>query len=239
MLMAILTCEQLSVRFETENILNDVNLAVQAGEYICIVGANGSGKTTLLRALAGLIHPTSGQIRYGEGLRRQEIGYLPQQTVIQKDFPANVREVVLSGCLNHRGIHPFYSREDKEKADQAMAQLEILPLKKRPYRDLSGGQQQRVLLARALCASRRLLLLDEPVTGLDPVAAGQLYELLDQLHTRAGMSVVMVSHDVDSALRYAQKIVHITSCGQAIVQEREAYRTSAAGRQFLSGEDLG
>ena len=163
--MTQLTCQNLSVGYDGQAVLRDLNFTVRAGDYLCIVGENGSGKSTLMKTILGLLPPVGGTLAAGHGLRKNTIGYLPQQTAAQKDFPASVWEVVLSGRQNHPHFPPFYTKADKEDALRNMELLDLLPLKKRCYRDLSGGQQQRVLLARALCATKKLLLLDEPVTG--------------------------------------------------------------------------
>ena len=148
--MAQLTCSKLALGYEGHVVLKGLDFSVNAGDYLCIVGENGSGKSTLMKTILGLIKPVDGKITWGEGLRENEIGYLPQQTVVQKDFPATVREIVLSGCQGRAGRRPFYSRADKELARENMERMRILPFARRCYRELSGGQQQRVLLARAL-----------------------------------------------------------------------------------------
>ena len=170
--MALISCRDVSMTYENTVALRDLSFTVESGDYLCILGENGSGKSTLIKGLLGLKTPTRGSITFGDGLRRNEIGYLPQQTQIQREFPACVSEVVLSGCLN-RGL-PFYTKADRSRARENLAKLELSGLEKRSYRELSGGQQQRVLLARALCATRKLLLLDEPVSGLDPVATAHM-----------------------------------------------------------------
>ena len=172
--MELLRCSDLSFAYGGETVLKGVSFAVNAGDYLCVVGENGSGKSTLMKGLLGLKEPESGSIEYAGGLKRNEIGYLPQQTALQKDFPASVFEVVLSGRLNSMGRRFFYSKEDKKEAERNLDRMGMLEYKKRCYQELSGGQQQRVLLARALCATSRLLLLDEPVAGLDPVATGEM-----------------------------------------------------------------
>ena len=205
----LLKCEHVGFGYENQDAVLDVNLEVNEGDYICIVGENGSGKSTLMKGILGLLKPTSGRIEYSEELKKAGIGYLPQQTVVQKDFPASVREIVLSGCQGHCGSRPFYSKEEKKLAADAMEKMQITPLAKRCYRTLSGGQQQRVLLARALCATRKMLLLDEPVSGLDPKVTAEMYALIQKLNYEDGITVVMISHDLNAALQYASHILHI------------------------------
>ena len=207
--MALITCENLSFAYSGDTVLSGVNFSVNAGDYLCIVGENGSGKSTLMRGLLGLKEPVCGSISFGDGLKQSEIGYLPQQTDMQRDFPASVFEVVLSGRLNSLGRRFFYSKADKAEAERNLERMGMLDFKKRCYQELSGGQQQRVLLARALCATSKLLLLDEPVAGLDPVAMGEMYNLLKLINLCDGVTVVMVSHDVSAALRYATHILQL------------------------------
>ena len=207
--MAQLTCQKLCVGYDGKSILQDLDFEVFAGDYLCIVGENGSGKSTLMKTIFGLQMPISGSILTGDGLRKNEIGYLPQQTVVQKDFPASVREIVLSGCQGRCGSRPFYNKEEKKLAADAMGKMQITPLAKRCYRTLSGGQQQRVLLARALCATRKMLLLDEPVSGLDPKVTAKMYTLIHRLNYEEGITVAMISHDLSAALQYASHILHI------------------------------
>ena len=207
--MAQLTCRELSVGYDGKAVVQHLNFEVFAGDYLCIVGENGSGKSTLMKTLLGLQPPVGGRIVTGDGLRESEIGYLPQQTAAQKDFPASVREIVLSGCQGRCGSRPFYNKEEKKLAADAMEKMQVAPLAKRCYRTLSGGQQQRVLLARALCATRKMLLLDEPVSGLDPKVTAELYALIQKLNYEDGITVVMISHDLNAALQYASHILHI------------------------------
>ena len=208
-MMAQLTCQKLCVGYDGKSVLQDLNFEVFAGDYLCIVGENGSGKSTLIKTILGLQPPISGRILTGDGLRKNEIGYLPQQTVVQKDFPASVREIVLSGCQGRCGSRPFYNKEEKKLAADAMGKMQITPLAKRCYRTLPGGQQQRVLLARALCATQKMLLLDEPVSGLDPKVTAEMYALIKKLNYEDGITVVMISHDLSAALQYASHILHI------------------------------
>lgn len=207
--MALLTCKQLTLGYEHTAVVKGLNFQVNTGDYLCIVGENGSGKSTLMKTILRLQAPLSGEITIGDGLMPNEIGYLPQQTVIQKDFPASVYEIVLSGCLNHRGLHPFYSKSDKQRARENMEKMGIAHLASRCYRELSGGQQQRVLLARALCATGQMLLLDEPVAGLDPRVTSELYDLIRRLNREDGITVIMISHDMAAAVRDATHILHI------------------------------
>ena len=173
------------------------------------MGENGSGKATLVKTLAGLTKPVSGQIICGDKFELNPIGYLPQQTDIQRDFPASVYEVVLSGCLNRLGNKPFYSAKEKKLAADNINLLKINDIAKKSYMKLSGGQQQRVLLARALCAADGLIILDEPVTGLDPVVTAEMYSIISDINKNNGISVIMVSHDIGSAVKYGSKILHM------------------------------
>ncbi len=209
--MTQIQCENLTLGYGSQVVLSGLSFEVNEGDYLCIVGENGSGKTTLMKTMLGLTKPLSGSIVYGDGLSARDIGWLPQQTDVQRDFPASVREIVLSGCLGRDGFRPFYSRKDKALAEQAMERMNITKLKNRCYRELSGGQQQRVLLARALCATQKILLLDEPVAGLDPVVTADMYALIDSLNKHDGVTIIMISHDVDKALQYASHILHIGS----------------------------
>ena len=205
--MALIAMKDVTIAFEGVVAVEKVSFRVDPGDYLVIVGENGSGKSTLMRAMLGLVRPGSGSISYGDGLTKERIGYLPQQTAAQRDFPASVEEVVLSGCVNRMGKRFFYNRADREKADANMALLDVSRLKKKSYRTLSGGQQQRTLLARALCATDALLLLDEPVTGLDPAAASEFYDVIRSRNRKHGVAVVMVSHDLGGAMRDANKVL--------------------------------
>ncbi|MBQ4479555.1 MAG: ABC transporter ATP-binding protein [Victivallales bacterium] len=207
--MALLSANNLTLGYGDRLLLSGLNFTVNAGDYLCIVGENGSGKSTLVRCLLGLQKPAAGVIRPGDGLALDQIGYLPQQTVVQKDFPATVWEIVISGCQGRRGLWPFYSRADKQLARENIARMNLTDLTRRCYRELSGGQQQRVLLARALCATRRLLLLDEPVSGLDPRMATEMYTLIAKLNHEEKITVIMVTHDLKAAREFASHVLHI------------------------------
>ena len=235
--MALIDVRDLTVGYDSRPVAKNLNFEVNPGDYLCIVGKNGSGKSTLVRTLLRLQKPLGGSIDTGDGLSRNEVGYLPQQTLIQKDFPASVKEIVLSGCQGRKGLRPFYGKEDKELAENNMKRMGVGGLADRCYRELSGGQQQRVLLARALCAARSVLLLDEPISGLDPKASAEMYDLIQGMN-REGIAIIMVSHDITAAIRYASHILHL---GEAAVfyGTKEEYLQSEQGRLFLArnGED--
>ena len=231
--MAQLICQDLCVGYDGKAVLQDLSFAVFSGDYLCIVGENGSGKSTLMKTILGLQQPVRGRILTLDGLRKNEIGYLPQQTQVQKDFPASVREIVLSGCQGRCGSRPFYNKEEKQLAADAMEKMQIAQLAKRCYRELSGGQQQRVLLARALCATRKMLLLDEPVSGLDPKVTAEMYALIEKLNRgEDGITVIMISHDIAAAVKYASHILHI---GDAVFfGTKTEYLQSPQGRLFAA-----
>lgn len=235
--MALLTCEDLTLGYENTPLVRGLSFSVEQGDYLCIVGENGTGKSTLMRTLLRLQPPMAGTVVTGDGLAPNEIGYLPQQTVVQKDFPASVREIVLSGCQGRLGRRPFYGRAEKARAAANMEKLGITELAGRCYRELSGGQQQRVLLARALCATGKLLLLDEPVSGLDPVVTAELYRLIESLNRDDGITVIMISHDVAAALRFASHILYMGD--EVFFGARDDFMRSDAGRIFseLTGGD--
>ena len=232
--MAQLTCQDLCVGYEGRSVLRDLNFEILEGSYLCIVGENGSGKSTLMKTILGLQPPVGGKILTGDGLRKNEIGYLPQQTAVQKDFPASVREIVRSGCPGRCGCRPFYNKEEKRLAADNIRKMQIEDLSRCCYRELSGGQQQRVLLARALCATRKMLLLDEPVSGLDPKVTSEMYALIEKLNREDGITVIMISHDMTAAVRYASHILHI---GDSVFFGTKAeYLQSPQGRFFSAGE---
>ena len=232
----LLACRDASLGYEHRALLEHLTFTVRAGDYLCVVGENGSGKSTLMKSLLGLLPPLVGTIDC-PAQRAGAIGYLPQQTSAQRDFPATVSEVVLSGFANKRGLHFFYSAAEKSAALMNMGKLGVLELQNRCYRELSGGQQQRVLLARALCAADRLLILDEPVTGLDPVATGELYNLIKLVNLCNDITVIMVTHDIDAALRYATHVLHLGH-QQLFFGTAAEYKQSDAARRFLGGRKL-
>jgi len=229
----LLSTDHLTCGYEGHPVVKDLSFGIAAGSYLCVVGENGAGKSTLVKTLMGLLPPLSGTVETGEGLTRREIGYLPQQTPVQRDFPATVREIVLSGTLNRRGWRPFYTRAERLRAARAMCRLGLADIARRSYRELSGGQQQRVLLARALCATSQLLVLDEPAAGLDPHASSEMYEIVKKINREDGVTVLMVSHDVCCAVAEATHVLHLGHharfCGPV-----EAYRASELGKSFLA-----
>ena len=207
--MSLISCNNLSLGYDGREIIKGLSFDVNEGDYLCIVGENGSGKTTLMKTLLGLNPQISGKIEFGNGLRANEIGYLPQQTPVQRDFPASVTEIVLSGFEGGMGLRPFYTAAQKETALENLRKMGIEHLKNRCYRELSGGQQQRVLLARALCATRKLILLDEPVAGLDLNATEEMYSIIERLNREDNITVIMISHDIAAAKNFATHILHI------------------------------
>lgn len=230
--MTLITCKNITMAYDKIPALTNVSFTVDAGDYLCIVGENGAGKSTLVKGILGLMAPKSGEI-YFEGITPKEIGYLPQQTVVQRDFPASVREVVQSGCMNATGAMPFYSHALKARANAEITRMGLDGLRKRCYRDLSGGQQQRVLLARALCATSKLLLLDEPVAGLDPIVTAELYTIIQNLNNE-GITIIMISHDIHSAVQYGNKILQLQNTG-VFFGPKEEYLQTEIGRRMMGG----
>ena len=229
--MALITLKDVTIAFEGVSAVEGASFSVERGDYLVMIGENGSGKSTLIRAMLGLVHPERGSVSYGDGLRKNQIGYLPQQTAAQRDFPASVEEVVLSGCANRIGkFHFFYQKRHIEMAREKMALLDILPLRQKSYRTLSGGQQQRTLLARALCATDSIQLLDEPVTGLDPATTDELYALIRRLNRECGVAIVMVSHDLHGAMQDANKVL-VVDRGVSFYGTSDEYRKICAGER--------
>lgn len=233
--MALITCKDVSLGYEGKAIVDKISFEVNPGDYLCVVGENGAGKSTLIKGLLHLKKTMAGEIITGDDLKQNEIGYLPQQMSIKKDFPASVYEVVLSGRLNSLTWRPFYGRKDRQKTLEMLELMGISDIKNKCYRDLSGGQKQRVLLARAMCATKKVLLLDEPVAGLDPVAAQSMYELLKDINENMGITIIMVSHDIDSALKYSSHVLHL-SHNDFFFGTTEEYVTTAKGLRFAKGE---
>lgn len=228
----MLTCKDVAFAYDGNTVLEGLNFTVRTDDYLCVVGENGAGKTTLIHGLLGRKAPSAGVIEI-RGLGPKQIGYLPQKTEVQRDFPASVYEVVLSGRLNRQGLRPFYSKEDKAVALANLERLNITDLKKASFRELSGGQQQRVLLARALCATEKLLLLDEPVSGLDPLATKDFYKLIEDINKHDDIGIIMVSHNINDIMPYASHILHLGG-RQLFFGSAAQYETSDLGRRFLA-----
>lgn len=228
----LISCKAISASYDGMNVLKDLTFSVNEGDYLCIAGENGSGKSTLIKCLLGIKHVDCGEITMGDGLKQTDIGYLPQQTLLQKEFPATVGEVVLSGCLNSRRYKPFFSSKEKKRAEENMQKLGISDLKSRSYRELSGGQQQRVLLARALCAAKKLILLDEPVTALDPLASAELYSVISEINKKYNIAVIMVSHDIQNSVENSSHVLHLKKEGYFFGTSSE-YLKSEIGSHFI------
>lgn len=210
----LLKCCNITLGYGSKSIVNNFNYTIHSGDYLSIIGRNGCGKTTFLRGLAGVLHPRAGKIELNSGLKRNQIGYLPQITVTQKDFPASVEEIVLSAFQGKNLLLPFYGKALRKRADECLELTHATNLRKESFRELSGGQKQRVLLARALCAAERLLLLDEPVTGLDPESSQNMYNIIRDLHENKNMTIVMVTHDIDAARNNSTRILNFNEIMQ-------------------------
>lgn len=223
--MELIRFENLSLRYGNRVLFKDLNFSIYEGDYFCIAGENGSGKTTLMNAILGMKEPAEGKITISNDIKTG-IGYLPQQKSLQKDFPASVYEVVISGFQKKRGFRPFYNNKEKEIADKNMKRLGILDIKKQCFSELSGGQQQRVLISRALCATDKILLLDEPVTGLDKETTEEMYKIINELNA-AGVTIVMISHDASATIRYASRVLHLGS--KVFVGTNEDYKKYIRG----------
>ncbi|GHV66239.1 zinc ABC transporter ATP-binding protein [Spirochaetia bacterium] len=229
---SIITCQNVSLGYDGQSIVHGLSFSIDSGDYLCIVGENGCGKTTLIKALLRLLKPMEGSIHFSAAIKENKIGYLSQQSAAKKDFPAGVREVVLQGMIGAMGLRPFYTRREKEIAAENMKRLEITDLQNRCFRELSGGQQRRVLIARALCAAETALVLDEPAAGLDPVVSVELYDYLKKLNREWGITIVMVTHDIEAAVTHASKILHIKNEGHFFGETAE-YIKSEAGKDFF------
>lgn len=233
--MSYIEAKDVSTGYDGIPLTKHIDFNVDQGDYLCIVGENGAGKSTLMKTLLRLIPTIKGEIVYSDELGPRDIGYLPQQTLIQKDFPASVWEIVLSGNLARTGLRPFYSKEEKKRAEDSLRRLDAWELRRKTFRNLSGGQQQRVLLARALCATTKIILLDEPASGLDPKVTEELYSIVKKLNDE-GVTIVMISHDIRTAVRYSSRILHLGS-RQLFFGSTEDYIKSEAYKYFASTLD--
>ena len=227
--MSQIICKNASIGYDKKTILSNVSFSVNAGDYLCIVGENGAGKSTLVKTILGLVPTISGQIELSDGIKKSDFGYLPQQTEIQKDFPATVMEVVMSGFQNRSIFKPFYTKKEREEARSHIKRLGIENLSKNCYRELSGGQQQRVLLSRALCGTQKILILDEPVAGLDVVATNEMYSLISDLN-KEGITIIMISHDISSAIKYASHILFVSD--KINFSTKDEFKNSELGKKF-------
>lgn len=233
----ILKCENISLSYDNKTVAEKINFEIERGDYLCILGENGSGKTTLINALLGLKKPANGKITYGNGVKAENIGYLPQKQTASVDFPACVREIVRTGFLGKRGFRPYYSKAELARAEELIVKLGITEFAHKQLSELSGGQQKRALLARALCATKDLLILDEPTAALDPIVTEDLYEMTKKLNAEEGISVIMVSHDVAAATKYANRILHIKH-EQLFFGSTEEYMQTALAKAYLGGHGI-
>lgn len=231
--MKILEGKNVCIRYENTKAVDNVSFEIEEGDYVSILGENGSGKSTLIKGILGLEKLYSGEISYLGGLKKEEIGYLPQQTIVQKDFPASVWEVVLSGCISKSKMRPFYSKKEKKLAKEKIEKMGITNIMNNSYKELSGGQQQRVLLARALCSTTKLLILDEPIAGLDPMITNEMYEIINKIN-KQGVTIIMVSHDIQFTIRHSNKIIHMKN-KLLFSGATNEYLNSDIGKLFVGG----
>jgi zinc transport system ATP-binding protein len=232
---ALIACQNAAFGYDGRAVISALDFTVSPGDYLCIVGKNGSGKSTLVKGILRLLDPLQGAVIFGGGFQRDTVGYLPQQVAVQKDFPAGAYEIILSGAVGGMGLRPFYSAREKQRSREIMERLGIANLKDRCFRELSGGQQRRVLIGRALCASGGALVLDEPAAGLDPPAAAELYALLQKINRETGVTIIMVSHDIDAAERHATAILHLQN-RQCFFGTYPEYINSDIGKQFAGAD---
>lgn len=235
--MELITSNNLTFSYDNKVVVEKINFKINKGDYVCIIGENGAGKSTLIKGLLKLKKPSSGQLIFENNLKSNEIGYLPQQNNYQKDFPATVKEVVFSGYLNKLGLKPFYSKNDKDIIYDNMKKMNIFDIRKKCFRDLSGGQQQRVLLARALCSTSKVILLDEPTVGLDPIVTKEFYDIVDRINKELKITIIMVSHDIKYAIKYASHILHIQK-KQLFFGKTKDYLDDKICKTFINGGEL-
>ena len=207
--MKLIECKKLNIGYGNKVVCKDINLTIEKGQYVCVVGENGCGKSTLLKTILGLNKAVSGKVIFDDNFKSSSIGYMPQQSEIQRDFPATVYEIIMSGFLGQMKFRPFYNKAEKEKANKIMQELDIADLAKKSFKELSGGQQQRVFLARALCATDEVLVMDEPVNALDSKAIRKFYSLIKKLNVDNGLTIIMVTHNIDKVIKYATDVVYL------------------------------
>ncbi|MBO5454445.1 MAG: ATP-binding cassette domain-containing protein [Clostridia bacterium] len=233
----LISCIDASFGYDSRAVVENLDFTIYQGDYVFIVGENGSGKSTLVKGILSLIKPLKGNIEFENGLKKNDIGYFPQQTEIKSDFPASVKEIVISGCVSNSKGRFFYSREDKKTAEEKMKLLDIYDIQAKSFASLSGGQKQRVLLARALCAAKSMLILDEPASNLDPVVTEEFYRIIDKINREAGITVLMVSHDVRGTVKFAQKVLHLGE-EENFFGNLDAYLSSDVGKRFIGGKRI-
>ncbi len=233
-MMPVITTKDLTLAYDGDEVVKCLDISIYKGDYVCIIGENGSGKSTLAKAILGLISPVSGKIEYN-GINKTSIGYLPQQTNVQRDFPVSVYEIIMSGFAGKAFPLPFYSKKQKEKANSIMDMLGILNVKNSCFNELSGGQQQRVLLSRALCGADNILVLDEPVSNLDPVITNEFYDIIFKLNKQKNVTVIMVSHDMSVVTKYATKVLHLSE-NKYFFDTAQKYINSNIAAQFIGGD---
>jgi zinc transport system ATP-binding protein len=219
---SILELKQLRLGFGDNIVINNASLVLEEGDFACIVGANGAGKSTLVRAILGLIKPLGGDIHYCGDLKQTQIGYLPQETRPDSNFPATVEEIVLSGCLGHMGWKPFYCHKEKQHIRRSLKILGIESLAKKRFVDLSGGQKQKVLLARSLSATTKMIILDEPSNSLDHKSRKDFYKTLKNLNREQGLTILMITHDLDADDLIGNKVIAIKE-GKVTLSETNDY----------------
>lgn len=228
-----LKCENLTIAYDRVNVFENMSFEVNEGDYLSIVGENGSGKSSLIKGILGLVPIRKGEVIFEGGVTKKNIGYLPQHTAAQSDFPASVYEVILSGCLANVGFRPFYTSNDKKRVKKIMEKLGITDLAQKTFGNLSGGQKQRVLLARALLATDKILFLDEPITGLDPLVTSEFYEVISKLNKEDNLTIIMISHDLENAMKYSNKILHMKE-KDYFFGTKEEYIENMEGKDFLN-----
>lgn len=234
--MNLIECKNLSIGYNDKVICKDISFTVEKGDYICIIGENGCGKSTLLKTILGLNKSVSGKIKFDNNFNKNQIGYLPQQSEMQRDFPTVVKEIVMSGFLNKMGFRPFYNKSEKEKALKLMTQLNIIDHKNKSYKDLSGGQQQKVLLARALCATDELLVMDEPTNGLDMRSIKAFYDTIYKLNQENGITILMVTHNLDKVIEKATKIIYLKNT-QVFMGSKDEFLESEYGKNYVGSKE--
>lgn len=215
MSIEIITAEDVTVRYNSIDVLSHLTFTVLKGDYIGLVGPNGSGKSTLIKTILGFIKPVTGYIQvFGHSLTAlqdwDKIGYLPQKmTSFNPNFPASVEEIVSLGLLSKKRFPKRFTKEDKVLIERAMELLDIIDLRKKLFGNLSKGQQQRVLAARTIVNQPELLILDEPTTAFDPEIRESFFSLMEDINKNKGVTIILVTHDIGSIGKYAFKLLYL------------------------------